>query len=73
MVPVGSSVMLELVLTVHSYHVIAYSANQHNANFYNSQQPVVYKEPRNTSVSWTGIHHLYDFASEMELLAAAYL
>ena len=24
MVPVGSSVMLELVLAVHSYHVIAY-------------------------------------------------
>ena len=25
MVPVGSSVMLELVLAVHSYHVIAYT------------------------------------------------
>ena len=27
MVPVGSSVMLELVLAVHSYHVIAYPAD----------------------------------------------
>ena len=28
MVPVGSSVMLELVLAVHSYHVIAYLVDQ---------------------------------------------
>ena len=27
MVPVGSSIMLELVLAVHSYHVIAYPGN----------------------------------------------
>ena len=30
MVPVGSSVMLELVLAVHSYHVIAYPVYIHS-------------------------------------------
>ena len=30
MVPVCSSVMLELVLTVHSYHVIAYPVDNEN-------------------------------------------
>ena len=28
MVPVGSSVMLELILTVHSYHVFKYPDNE---------------------------------------------
>ena len=34
MVPVGSSVMLELVLAVHSYHVIAYLGYSYAYNIY---------------------------------------
>ena len=39
MVPVGSSVMLELVLAVHSYHVVAYpDKNQYMRSLWGGNQ-----------------------------------
>ena len=64
MVPVGSSVMLELVLAVHSYHVIAHLEFGRTAKLQVRKKPAITLIPSHiSSLTLTFVGALHDVAA----------